>query len=363
MRTRIVIAAAAASLAVGLTSVIATPGGAALVAPHVTTTLQYGIDTNVLDGCQDAVTWKTDATTEAKAFKKLGANTIGITFPFYTDSSTSNNFYGKTSCVTGQNFHTPSTARLAVIVTAAHAAGLKVLLRPYLDQTNLEQQNIFNWRGNIKPASPTAWFTNYKNTMLPYLRFAQKNHVEHFAIASELQSMANFSNWNNVIAAARNVYKGNLVFTFSWVKGKQEVRPKYTTPGMDTYPALPTLTNSSTQGQVLAAWNKLLKTTDPLSWIGKVVDNEVGIPAQDNAYAEPYAVYFPLSKNPFNQAIQVNWFSAACAFSKAHKMRGIYFWGPVLTDGGGALPAAPDTTVTGNIQPLTQKAIKACFAK
>lgn len=359
---RRVLAAATMSLAFGLASASAIPGGASTLnrAPAATT-FQYGMDTLVLDGCQDGITWNRVATTEAKAFKKLGANTVGITFPMYTDSKTSNNFYGKLSCNPAQDFHTPSTARLAVVIDAAHAAGLKVLLRPFLDQANLINQSIFNWRGNIKPSSPSAWFKNYTNSLLPYLRMAQRHHVEHFAISTELESMATFHNWAAVITTARHVYRGNLVFTFSWVKNKSEVRPNFTTPGMDTYPSLPSLSNSSTPGQVLAAWNAHLTSTDPLPWISKVADDEVGIPAQNNAYKEPYANYFPLSSNPFNQTIQANWFTAACAFAKQHKMKGIYFWGSILTDHGGALLSAPNPSATGEIQPLSQKAIRACF--
>jgi hypothetical protein len=361
---KIRLAAATMSLAL-LAGVAVGSSSSAATAPRVVShaaAFQQGIDTLVLDSCQDPATWQRFATTQAKAFKKLKANAIGISFPFYTDSATSNNFYAKTSCNPAQNFHTPSTARLAVVITAAHAAGLKVLLRPFLDETNSIQQNIYNWRGNIAPTSPTAWFTNYKNALTPYLKLAQKDHVEHFAISTELQSMATMtSNWAALIKAARKIYTGNLVFTFSWVKSPSEVRPSFTTPGMDTYPAFPTLANSATQGQVLAAWNHLFATSDKLSWISTVADDEVGIPSQDNAYKLPSAVTLPLGPNPFDPTIQVRWFTAACAFAKQHKMRGIYFWGSVLTDHGGALLKTASSLTPGELQPLTQKAIAACF--
>ena len=159
----------------------------------------------------------------------------------------------------------------------------------------------------------------------------------------------------------RSAYRGNLVFTFSWLKNASEVRPTGTSAGMDTYPGLKTLGNTSTEPQVLAAWNKLFKTSDPLSWISSVSDDEVGIPAQDNAYKSPSANVFPLSSNPFNQSIQTNWFSAACSFAKAHRMTGIYFWGSIMTWNHGALPGAPLPSQSGQVQPKSQKAIKSCF--
>ena len=42
-------------------------------------------------------------------------------------------------------------------------------------------------------------------------------------------------------------------------------------------------------------------------------------------------------------------------------MRGIYFWGSVMSDHGGALLSAPSPDTAGEIQPLTQAAIKSCF--
>ena len=270
--------------------------------------------------------------------------------------------HAKNSCTPGLDFHTPSPARLAVVVDAAHAAGLKVFLRPYLDQSVLQKQYFANWRGNIKPASPGQWFANYRLAMTPYLRMAQQHKVEHFAISTELQSMATFtSNWNAAIKFARTIYKGNLVFTFSWLKNKSEVRLTGTTPGMDTYPGIPSLANTATVAQVLAGWNKLLATTDRLAWISSVADDEVGIPAQDNAYKYPNAQVFPISQNPFNQTIRATWFSAACRFAKQHKMKAIYFWGSTLTERGGALLSAPAPDLTGEIQPLSQTAIKSCF--
>ena len=91
MKVRVV--AIAISLGIGLTAVAQGVSGAS--APHVasrTTTFQKGMDTLVDDGCQDPATWKRFATAEAQAFKKLGANSVGVTFPFYTDSSTANTF-------------------------------------------------------------------------------------------------------------------------------------------------------------------------------------------------------------------------------------------------------------------------------
>ena len=77
-----------------------------------------GLDTLVVDGCQDPGTWQRFATTEAEAFKALGANAVGLTFPIYTTSATSNRIFGRRTCGPDSQYHTPSTTRLGVIVDA-----------------------------------------------------------------------------------------------------------------------------------------------------------------------------------------------------------------------------------------------------
>ena len=103
----------------------------------------------------------------------------------------------------------------------------------------------------------------------------------------------------------------------------------------------------------------LLHTTDPLPWIANVVDDEVGIPAQLNAYRAPAT---DKTRGAFSQTIQSNWFSAACNFVKEHHMKGIYYWGSILEDHGGALLSSPDPDLEGELQPMAQRAIEDCFS-
>ena len=69
----------------------------------------------------------------------------------------------------------------------------------------------------------------------------------------------------------------------------------------------------------------------------------------------------PLSAYPFNQTIQINWFTAACSFMKQHKMKGIYFWGPWLANSDGAMLTKPDAAKASDIQPKAATEIKRCF--
>jgi hypothetical protein len=309
------------------------------------------------DNCETAQTWANWATAEVANFKAVGANSIGLTFPLYTDSATSNKIYEKLVC--GSYYSSPSPARIAAIVQIAHSAGLQVLLRPVLDETKLEKTGL--WRGLIKPSNISLWFKNYFKTLQPYLTMSQSYGVEHFAISTELDSLAHKTGWKSLIAQARAIYHGNLSFDFSWNPNNGDVRWPGTTPAMDTYryvKASPT----ATAAQLLKLWNKSLTTTDKVHFsISGAIIEEVGILAQKGAYLQPYAWSLtPRSKYPFNQSIQATWFTMACMFMKSHSMGGIYYWGPAFYKHG--LSQSADTIDTQDIQPKAQAALKSCFS-
>ena len=68
----------------------------------------------------------------------------------------------------------------------------------------------------MAPTNISLWFQNYLTTLRPYLVMAQNYKVEHFAIQTELDSLANLPNWTSAIALSRAVYHGDLSFDYSW---------------------------------------------------------------------------------------------------------------------------------------------------
>jgi hypothetical protein len=46
---------------------------------------------------------------------------------------------------------------------------------------------------------------------------------------------------------------------------------------------------------------------------------------------------------------------------KQHRMKGIYYWGPWLSNNAGAMLTTPNQSKPSNIQPQAQAAIKHCF--
>lgn len=294
--------------------------------------------------------------------KALGANSVAIAFPLYTDSVTSNDVFAMDVC-DDQAYQTPSASILSGIVEVAQGLGLHVLLRPLIDDTNLEAQNPKDWRGVLKPKNLKTWFTNYLTTLRPYLLMAQSDHVDYFAVETELDSLASKPNWTGALDLIKLVYSGELVWDYSWNTTVKKIRRPGTSFAIDAYPSIKVAITASVK-TLTSRWTAILKSKAyKVPAIASTTIDEIGIPAQDGAYAFPYSTSLSLKKYKFNQTIQANWFSAACGFMKQNHVQGIYFWGPSLSSNDGKLLTAPSSSASSNLQPEAQAAIKSCFSK
>jgi hypothetical protein len=352
---------AALGLAVGLVAAGSSVGGAS-VSSQAKPKYEYGINTYFTYNCQGTTLIDQWATTQFSEYKALGANAVAIAFPIYTDSLKSNSVYTKLVC-NDPNYQSPPASLLAGVVDIAHAKGLQVLLRPLIDQTNLYAQGYLTWRGQLAPTNMAAWFQSYLATMRPFLQVAQAHHVEHFAIESELNSLAHATEWPSAIALSRAIYKGDITFDYSWKTAVAKITPGKSSLGIDTYPPLSKATLAATPAKLTAMWSHLLAVSSSyeLPRPRATTIEEVGISAQVGAYAEPWNTVLGLPTHPFDQTVQANWFTAACSFMKQHQMKGIYFWGPWLASKAGNLLTVPTPRIASDIQPAAQTAIKHCF--
>jgi hypothetical protein len=308
--------------------------------------------------CESPTTWGNYGRAIFKQIKALHANSVALTIPFFTDGHTANTFYAKLQCNT--EYDTPPPTGVGQLVKLAHADGLHVFLRPFLSDTDMVKQNPLWWSGNIAPTDPKLWFTNYLHTLQPYLQMAQSLKVERFAISTELGSMTPSTYWAFAIAAAKSIFKGTLVFTATWLNSPDKKVWPGSTAGIDTYPYLPSLSPTSKEKQIVGAWDHLLLKFPIPGNLSAWTDDETGIAAQDGAYAFPNMTDLPLATFPFNQAIQANWFTSACAWVKEHNMGGIYFSSVSISDGG--LLTKPNPNESFELQPAGLAAIKRCFA-
>jgi hypothetical protein len=341
-----------AALVVASTSLSAAAGAST----KTTAAPQLGFNTYVQDLCQSNSTWASDATGQFSELKALGANSIALAFPLYMSTLDSNVVFSKRVC--GTDYQTPSPARLKVAIGIAHAMNLRVFLRPLLAPFS----QVGGWRGTIRPSNTSWWFKSYFKALAPYLKLAQQQKVQYFAISTELDSMAKKSNWRSLIKEARHLYRGSTIFTIVWAYGDGgKVKWAGTSPGIDAYEAVH-LPASATTAEMLASWNLALHTINkvPFSLSSATID-EVAIAAQNGAYWEPWAWALP-SNFAFDESVQANWYQMVCNFFQMHKMKGIYFWGIWYADGSNALPSTPSPGLAQEIQPASAQVIKACYS-
>jgi hypothetical protein len=105
--------------------------------------------------------------------------------------------------------HTPTDAALEHVISAAHRAGLRVLLKPLLDLA----AGSAGYRGTIRPADPAAWFASYTAFIGHYADLAARLKVAQFAVGTELAGVsADRAGWLSVIGAVRARYPGRLLY-------------------------------------------------------------------------------------------------------------------------------------------------------
>lgn len=108
---------------------------------------------------------------------------------------------------------TPGDAQLRRAIADAHALGLEVMLFPIV---MLVERDAGAWRGVLAPTDVDAWFDSYTAFVVENARLAEETGVEVLSVGSELGSMERYAAWNEVIAAARSVYSGKLIYSANW---------------------------------------------------------------------------------------------------------------------------------------------------
>jgi hypothetical protein len=277
----------------------------------------------------------------------LHANSVGISFPIYTDGATPTKVYTRAGI-------TPTPGSLGKLIGYAKERGLRVMVRPIIDEANIKNGKGA-WRGSIKPPSVSTWFASYRTVLTPYLTAAQDAHADVFVIGSELDSLAGkSSSWTALESAAATIFQGKLAYADNWgawSSGRAGVPGA--APGLDAYPQLH-LPDSASAAQIAAAWKHWLRG-HPAA-LSKTVVQEVGIAATPGAYAEP--AVWGTKKQKVQPQIQAHWFAGACEAVKALDMSGIYFWNLDAW----ADPAKASTYNAGSFIGRGDTAIRQCFA-
>ncbi|MEV6052821.1 hypothetical protein [Streptomyces sp. NPDC052107] len=284
----------------------------------------------------------------AKYLIGLGANSVSVSFPFFIQNSTSNTL--------SAGAKTPSPERLQRVLKVFRDAGFRTTVRPVLDEGTLKQAN--GWRGDIEPASRSAWFASYKKFLTPYLQAAEGAKANTFVIGTELNSLEGDPGWEPLVSYAEKSFSGEVSYDANWdnyVSGRINMPVNHL--GVDAYFPVK-VPDTAPVSDLVKGWDNWLdrKATGPLS---KILVSETGIGAMNGAYHAPGDFYARRAVNP---KVQANWYKAVCQVVQERKMQGIYWWSLWFDDDPNT---KPDDKVASRLdfagRPLSEAAIKSCF--
>jgi|GEM_PF-5009316 len=106
---------------------------------------------------------------------------------------------------------TISDEQLSALVGMCHERGLKVFLRP-----TIENYRWLHWRGDLKPTDWSSWFASYTEWILHYARLASTLGVEMFDVFNELNNaMSQTASCREVVRAVDEVLPANTILTLS----------------------------------------------------------------------------------------------------------------------------------------------------
>jgi hypothetical protein len=261
----------------------------------------------------------------------LHASAVDIVWNFYAPS-----FYANAVDSTSA---TLSASNVAILTAIAKQDDLLVEYRPLI--------MIYGdhpWEGHIEPTDPQLWFSNYYNMELPYLQVAQQYGINEFVAATEMSGLNNSPYWSAFFARIGGIYHGVV----SYAASENEYFPPnmklfhVSDVGVDMYEPIP-LSASASEAQVTTAYESFFAGV-PSSVLRRTAIDETGIEARAGAYQGPSFMTIP---GVLNEAVQANWFLAACHTVQRYHLRAVFFWKVDLTDYPLTHPASSLSTFEG----------------
>ncbi|MGK4585138.1 glycoside hydrolase family 113 [Kitasatospora sp. HPMI-4] len=277
----------------------------------------------------------------------LGANSVALSFPVYIDGIDSNSLH------TGQK--TPSPARLKPALDTFHKAGLRITLRPIIDERSLLPQ----WRGALAPADREKWFASYGGLLDRYADVAKDSSVTTMVAGTELVSLEGDPHWSALVSELRGHFPGELAYDTNWDNYvAHDVDVPVDQVQVDAYFPVDA-PDSAGADQIAAAWNQWLdrKHSDDLS---TTLLSEAGIGAENGAYRSPGDFYRYGRVNP---QVQATWYTAVCQVVRERRLGGVYWWSVNFHTNPSIPPADDHSRLDFAGRPATEQAVKSCFSQ
>jgi len=283
------------------------------------------------------------ARTDVAYVKRLHANAMSVSFPFFEAAFNSSMII--------PNAATPTPADLTILASVAEQAGLFFSIRPLLDSGSIGGQSRTNWA----PPRMRLWFANYQRFLLPYAEMAQKALIPELITGAEFTRFQASPYWVQLDSSLSAVFNGALAYSNNWYTQPNEPAQAIRSVRelVDAYHPVEVGQGASV-AQLTAGWDSYLRTLPA----GTVLA-EVGIAAQPGAYTAPFDVQWP--GRPIVPVIQSRWFTAACNSAVDVNLGGIYYWPMTF---GQSLTVPPDTSnPSAFVDTIGASAISACFGR
>jgi hypothetical protein len=283
----------------------------------------------------------------------LNANSITITFPFFTYGLNANTLYADPKV-------TPSPHHIAIFLAAAKEAHIRVTLRPVLSESALVAQNAQAWRGSIEPRNRAAWFRSYRKMLQPYLAAAQAGHAATFAVGTELNSLEGSPQWPGFVRSLRSDYSGQLTYDENYdLFATGTAHPPVQSHTVDAYPNVG-LPASASVASLTWSWKAWLGA-HPLAVRRQLTISELGIDAVAGSYSNPWN-WLPRAHAPIDTHVQAAWFQAACNALAAAQVGGGVYWWEVNFDSNPADPGPAESDRLTFLNRPAEHVIRKCFA-
>jgi arabinogalactan endo-1,4-beta-galactosidase len=214
---------------------------------------------------------------------------------------------------------------LDVLVRNAHAAGLRVMVKPHLEmRRHGEWHNLIEMRSDV---DWRQWFEGYGRYLLDHARQAQAAGADMFCVGRELDRtvLRREADWRRLIARVREVFRGPLVYSANfdsyegvgfWDALDYVGVSAYFSLSADGDPGVEALE---------AGWARTLPRLEEVSrrYQRPVLLTEVGYPASRGAAATPWAEGGP----PADPWLQARCYEATLrAVADRPWIRGAFWW-------------------------------------
>jgi hypothetical protein len=272
----------------------------------------------------------------------LHASAVDLVWNLYSPG------YDSNSIVTNAST-TLTAANIAILTKIARRDGLYVEYRPLI----FVKTKGNTWEGLINPPNPAKWFNSYYAKNLPYLKMAQKYHINEYVIGTEMKALSPSKPWKSFLAKSAKIFRGPISYAqnqYVYFPPHTDLPPT-TLTGVDMYEPL-NVSASAPLSKVEAAYDKFFAET-PTSILRRTAIQETGIEARVGAYQNPPNLTLTGTLDP---AIQYNWFTAGCAAAKRFHLRAIFFWKVDLADN----PAHPASSLSTWEGRLGAEAVSRC---